>query len=75
MAKTFSGKFVVKILCRHFSFVFVSQKGSHVKLKRIFEGRVIVTVVPLHRELMYGTLRGILRLGEVDEDDFFEATH
>jgi|GEM_PF-5581278 len=36
---------------------------------------MIITIVPLHRELMYGTLRGILRLAEVEEDDFFEAAH
>jgi predicted RNA binding protein YcfA (HicA-like mRNA interferase family) len=47
--KVFSGKAVIKILCRYFRFQFVSQKGSHVKLGKIIGGKEIVTVVPLHK--------------------------
>jgi predicted RNA binding protein YcfA (HicA-like mRNA interferase family) len=47
--KVFSGKAVIKILCRYFGFKFVSQKGSHVKLGKIIGGKEIVTVVPLHK--------------------------
>lgn len=70
MAKTYSGKNVVKILSRKFGFYFVSQKGSHVKLRKEFRGRVVTTVVPLHRELSPGTLKGILELAEIDEKEF-----
>ena len=72
MAKTFSGKQVVKIFCKYFGFVVVSQKGSHVKLKRIFGGKNIITIVPMHKELARGTFRGVLDLGEVSEEDFME---
>jgi len=34
------------------------------------EGKV-GTVVPLHEELKTGTLRGVLKLGNVDPDEFF----
>ncbi|MEK7203540.1 MAG: type II toxin-antitoxin system HicA family toxin [Patescibacteria group bacterium] len=51
MAKTFSGKEVVKILSRKFGFYFVSQKGSHVKLRKRTGKRAITTIVPLHKEL------------------------
>jgi len=74
MPKTFSGKEVMKILSREFGFYFVSQKGSHVKLRKQGSGKVITTIVPLHRELAPGTLRGILQLAEVSEEDFHEAT-
>lgn len=70
MAKTFSGKQVVRILTRSFGFFFVSQKGSHVKLRRKEDNRVITTVVPMHRELSPGTLRGVLELAEVREKNF-----
>lgn len=73
MPKTFSGKEVVKILCREFGFSFVSQKGSHVKLRKHNHGKVITTIIPLHRELAHGTLRGILDLAEVTEDDFYSV--
>ncbi|OIO44766.1 MAG: hypothetical protein COY72_00065 [Candidatus Nealsonbacteria bacterium CG_4_10_14_0_8_um_filter_35_10] len=66
-----SGKEVIKILCREFGFYFVSQKGSHVKLKKTVARREIITIVPLHRELARGTLKGVLELAEIDEEEFF----
>jgi predicted RNA binding protein YcfA (HicA-like mRNA interferase family) len=45
--RVFSGKRVIKILCREFGFYFVSQKGSHVKLKKKVKNREIITIVPL----------------------------
>ena len=71
MPKTFSGKEVVKILCRGFGFSLTSQKGSHIKLQRKLANRTITTIVPLHKELAKGTLFGILRLAEVEEEDFY----
>ncbi|MBI2075525.1 MAG: type II toxin-antitoxin system HicA family toxin [Candidatus Harrisonbacteria bacterium] len=73
MANTFSGKEVVRILCRAFGFVFVSQRGSHVKLRKRVGGRIITTIVPMHKELARGTLLGALELAEVDEEDFRKA--
>jgi len=70
VAKTFSGKEVVKILCRDFGFFVVSQKGSHVKLRKIVGRRTLTTVVPLHKELARGTIFGILELAEISEEDF-----
>ncbi len=72
MSKTFSGKQVIKILCRNFGFYFVSQKGSHVKLKRNIGNKEITTIVPVHKELSHGTLKGVLDLAKVDEKDFWE---
>lgn len=73
MAKTFSGKEVVRILIREFGFIAVSQKGSHVKLRKKAGGKVITTIVPLHKELARGTLLGILDLAEINENDFRQA--
>lgn len=70
MPKVFSGKKVVKILCKNFGFCFVSQKGSHVKLEKKIEGKTIITIVPLHKELAFGTFKGVLELAQVDEKEF-----
>ncbi len=44
--------------------------GSHVRLsKETPEGKV-GTVVPMHEEVKIGTLKGILKLAKVDEDEF-----
>lgn len=70
MPKTVSGKKAVNILTTQFGFVFVSQKGSHVKLHKITSQGIITTIVPMHRELARGTMRGIVRLAKIDYKDF-----
>jgi len=53
-------------------FTRVRQRGSHVVLKKeSFEG-TIGCVVPLHKELAIGTLRGILRQAQVTPDEFMD---
>jgi predicted RNA binding protein YcfA (HicA-like mRNA interferase family) len=44
----------------------ISQRGSHVKLRR--DGRTVI--VPLHRELAPGTLRSILRQASLTPAEF-----
>jgi len=70
--KVLSGRKVIKILCREFGFSFISQRGSHVKLRKKVRNREITTIVPLHKELALGTLRGILDLAEVDMGEFLK---
>jgi len=72
MPKILSGKEVVKILCRDFGFYFVSQKGSHAKLRKRMNNQRITTIVPLHKELAPGTLKGVLELAKIDEEDFWQ---
>lgn len=67
-----SGEEVVKILQKGFGFQFVSQKGSHIKLRKIAEGTTITTIVPNHKELMTGTLRGVLDLAKISVEDFMQ---
>ncbi len=56
----FSGKEIIKILVKEFNFEISRQRGSHVVLRKFLDGKKIVTVVPLHREIKIGTLLGIL---------------
>lgn len=56
-----SGREVIQILGR-FGFVAHSQRGSHVKLRRIAEsGAAESLTVPNHRELDSGTCRAVFR--------------
>lgn len=68
---TLSGRQAVKILVSHFGFAVTRQRGSHIVLAKRRAGQKIVTVVPDHKELSRGTLRGALRLAKVTEKDFF----
>jgi predicted RNA binding protein YcfA (HicA-like mRNA interferase family) len=55
-----SGDDVAAILAR-FGFNKVSQRGSHMKLKRLVAGSSQVLTIPAHSELDTGTLRAIVR--------------
>jgi len=56
-----SGEEIVKIFSR-FGFKIVSQKGSHVKLRRILkDGTKQTLTIPLHKELDKGTTKAIFR--------------
>lgn len=54
-------------------FIQVRQRGSHVVLKRVEKESVCGCVVPLHKELAIGTLRGILKQAGVTVDDFVKS--
>ncbi|MDP2990248.1 MAG: type II toxin-antitoxin system HicA family toxin [Kiritimatiellota bacterium] len=66
-----SGKEAVKALQR-LGFVFIRQKGSHAILRRETADGARGCVVPMHREIQSGTLRGILKQAGVDVQDFIE---
>lgn len=67
-----SGEEAIRIL-RRFGFVQIRQRGSHVVLKKQTPEGELGCVVPLHRELAVGTLRGILRLANVSPEEFAAA--
>ena len=55
-----SGNEVVSILSS-FGFAVYSQRGSHVKLKRVKDEQNQTMTIPLHKELDTGTLQAIFR--------------
>jgi len=70
--KKISGKECVKILCNKFGFSFVRQRGSHMILIKETSQEKVGTVVPNHEELKIGTLKGVLKLAKINEEDFIE---
>ena len=56
--KILSSEDVIKIL-GSFDFVVISQKGSHIKFRRIVDGMKQTLTAPKHKELDRGTLRAI----------------
>ena len=63
-----SGVKAVKALAR-LGFVKTRQRGSHAVLRRGAD----VCVVPMHREIDPGTLRGALKQAKVSDAEFVEA--
>ncbi len=67
-----SGIEIIKVLVKEFGFELVRQKGSHAILRKFVDGKKIVTVVPMHKEVKLGTLFGLLDLGKVNKEDFLK---
>ena len=51
----------------------IRQTGSHVVMKRVTEEGKIGCVVPMHRELKIGTLKGILKQAQITIEEFTES--
>ncbi|MCC6393832.1 MAG: type II toxin-antitoxin system HicA family toxin [Bryobacterales bacterium] len=58
--RTLSGRDLLRIfaIC---GFTLNSQRGSHVKLRRIVQNKQQTLTIPLHDEIDQGTLRAIFR--------------
>ena len=62
---------IIKALSK-VGFELISQKGSHIKLKRKNDDKTKVVIVPNFNEVPAGTLRSIIRQSGLDMDDFLK---
>lgn len=69
--KRVSGQETIRALER-LSFSQSRQRGSHIILKKQMPEGEIGCVVPLHKELAVGTLRGILRQAKISPEELME---
>lgn len=60
---------IIKTL-KKFGFQKVSQKGSHAKFKNYQNGRIYI--IPMHKEIAKGTLKGILEQADVEFETFIQ---
>jgi len=58
--RNFSARDLRALLARH-GFVEVRQKGSHVVLQKVADGKTVTVIVPDHKEIKIGTLQSIIR--------------
>lgn len=71
MPKLYSARQIVKALQR-IGFQIVSQKGSHIKLRRTFDGETFTAIVPNHKEVALGTLQSILKQVGITKEELEE---
>jgi len=69
--KPHSYKEVIKALGK-VGFKAVRQRGSHLVLKGFFKDRKRTVVVPKHREIAIGTLRGIIFQAGLTAEEFIK---
>lgn len=69
MSKYYSGAQIVRALQR-VGFWQVSQKGSHAKLRGLWKGKLQTVIVPMHKEIAWGTFQNILKQAEMNSMEF-----
>jgi len=69
MPKLYSAREVIKAL-RKAGFEIVSQKGSHLKLRGIVDGKLQTVIVPNHKEIAQGTFKSILSQADLTKSEF-----
>ncbi|PIR42627.1 hypothetical protein COV25_02045 [candidate division WWE3 bacterium CG10_big_fil_rev_8_21_14_0_10_35_32] len=73
MPKLYFVTLIIKILNRA-NFAVVSQKRSHIKLKGIKDGKLMVVIVPNHKEIAIGTFISVLKQAPPYVDITFATT-
>ncbi len=71
MPKLYSAKTVIKAFKRA-DFTVISQKGSHIKLRGVREGKLQTVIVPNHKEIARGTMESILKQAAMTKSEFEE---
>ncbi|KKQ18091.1 MAG: YcfA family protein [Berkelbacteria bacterium GW2011_GWA1_36_9] len=69
MPKLHSSKDIIKVLEKH-GFIFISQKGSHIKYRKLGNPTLTVIVPANRHEIPFGTFRSILRQSQLQEVNF-----
>ncbi len=67
-----SSKKAIKVL-ESLGFEKIRQTGSHVIMKKTTSDGQIGCVVPVHRELKIGTLKGILKQAQLSTEEFIDG--
>ena len=66
-----SGNEIIKALTK-LGFIEIRQKGSHMILKKNTQSGDIGCVVPIHKEVARGTLKGIIKQANLSTEEFLQ---
>ena len=69
MPKLYSSREVIKAFKRA-GFVEVSQKGSHLKMKGFWDGKLQTVIIPRHKQIAFGTFQSILDQASMTKLEF-----
>jgi predicted RNA binding protein YcfA (HicA-like mRNA interferase family) len=69
--KPYSHRKVIRVLGK-LGFKVVRQKGSHIVLKGVYKDKKRTVVIPKHKEIAVGTLKGILFQAGLSVEEFIK---
>lgn len=73
MPKLYSARVILKAL-RKAGFNITSQKGSHIKLTKKNSEKLLIVIVPNHKEVAQGTFQSILKQAGMTKEEFKKYT-
>lgn len=74
MPKLYSSKGTIKAFKRA-GFIKISQKGGHLKMRGLWNGKIQTVIIPTHKEIAQGTFQSILdqaSMSKVEFDEFYK---
>ena len=69
MPKLYSSRQIINVL-KKFGFKFISQRGSHLKYRKLGQPKLTVIVPANRKQIPFGTFLSILRQSHLEEKDF-----
>lgn len=70
MPRLYSSAYIIAVLQKH-RFFYVSQKGSHVKFRKIIGRKTLTVIIPANRkEIPLGTFQSICRQSKLAREGF-----
>lgn len=69
MPKLYSSRDTVKAFKRA-GFEDIAQKGSHLKMRGLWNGRFQTVIIPMHKEIAFGTFQSILNQSGMSKLEF-----
>ena len=72
MPKRYSAKEVLKAL-KKLGFIKISQKGNHIKLRGVREGKLQTVIVPDHKQIAIGTFSSVVNQANITKKEFENA--
>jgi predicted RNA binding protein YcfA (HicA-like mRNA interferase family) len=69
MPKLYSSRDTVKAFQRA-GFGKITQKGSHLKMRGIWNGKLQTVVIPMHKSIAHGTFQSILAQSGMSKSEF-----
>lgn len=69
MPKLYNSRDTVKAFKRA-KFIEISQKGSHLKMKGFWNGKIQTVIIPMHKQIAFGTFQSILNQSGMSKAEF-----
>ena len=71
MPKLYSSNDAVKAFKRA-GFSKITQKGSHLKMRGFWNGKLQTIIIPLHKQIAFGTFQSVLSQSGMSKSEFEE---